>query len=54
MKFKYSEKHDLIKNIYEGGFKVWECTIDMLNYLDKKIKYIIFIAITNFQILYNK
>ncbi len=24
-----------MKNIYEGGFKIWECTIDLLNFLDK-------------------
>lgn len=30
-----TEKEDIIKDIYEGGFKVWECTIDLLNYLNK-------------------
>lgn len=24
---------DLIPNVYEGGFQVWECTIDLLHYL---------------------
>ncbi|KAL4473180.1 hypothetical protein ABPG72_015561 [Tetrahymena utriculariae] len=33
--FKLTEKEDIIKDIYEGGFKVWECTIDLLSYLHK-------------------
>lgn len=33
LSFKYDPQTDLIKNIYEGGFKVWECTFDLLNYL---------------------
>lgn len=24
---------DLIKGVYEGGFKTWECSIDMVQYL---------------------
>lgn len=24
---------DIIPGVYEGGFKLWECTIDMVNYL---------------------
>ncbi|XP_039255494.2 histidine protein methyltransferase 1 homolog [Styela clava] len=26
---------DLIPNVYEGGFKVWECTLDVLEYLSR-------------------
>ena len=26
-------KSDLVPNVYEGGFEVWECTVDLLNYL---------------------
>jgi hypothetical protein len=29
------EKSDLEAGLYEGGFKVWECAVDMLQYLDK-------------------
>ncbi len=30
------EKHtDLIPGVYEGGFKVWECAFDLLDYLAK-------------------
>uniref|UniRef100_A0A0K0E4D4 protein-histidine N-methyltransferase n=1 Tax=Strongyloides stercoralis TaxID=6248 RepID=A0A0K0E4D4_STRER len=29
------DKSDLVPNIYEGGFKVWECTLDMCNYIRK-------------------
>jgi len=25
---------DIIPGIYEGGFKLWECTLDMLKYLE--------------------
>jgi predicted nicotinamide N-methyase len=24
---------DLVPDVYEGGFEVWECTVDLLNYL---------------------
>lgn len=30
MSFKYDEKNDIIKNVYEGGFKLWECTLDLI------------------------
>ncbi|KRX01404.1 hypothetical protein PPERSA_01307 [Pseudocohnilembus persalinus] len=30
MSFQYNEKNDIIKNVYEGGFKLWECTLDLL------------------------
>ena len=26
-------RSDLVPDVYEGGFEVWECTIDLLNYL---------------------
>ena len=28
-----SEKSDLVKNVYEGGLKIWECSIDLVQYL---------------------
>nr|SVE74404.1 EOG090X0C09 [Daphnia barbata] len=27
---------DVVKGVYEGGLKVWECTLDLLDYLDKE------------------
>lgn len=27
--------NDLVPSVYEGGFKVWECTLDLIEYLDK-------------------
>ncbi|KYQ88745.1 hypothetical protein DLAC_10775 [Tieghemostelium lacteum] len=27
------QKTDLIPGVYEGGFKLWECSIDIINYL---------------------
>lgn len=27
---------DLVPAVYEGGLKVWECTIDLIEYLDEK------------------
>jgi SAM-dependent methyltransferase len=30
---KYDPKNDLIKNEYEGGFTVWECTYDLIQFL---------------------
>jgi protein-histidine N-methyltransferase len=29
----FSGNSDLIKGVYEGGFKTWECSIDMVQYL---------------------
>lgn len=26
-------KNDLISSVYEGGFKIWECTLDLIEYL---------------------
>lgn len=26
---------DLIPGVYEGGLKIWECTLDLINYLNK-------------------
>ncbi|CAH1119175.1 unnamed protein product [Phaedon cochleariae] len=33
-----SEKNhsDLLPAVYEGGFKIWECTYDLLNYIDEQ------------------
>jgi hypothetical protein len=31
---------DLIHGVYEGGFTVWECTFDLLNFLSENIKLI--------------
>lgn len=28
---------DLIPGVYEGGFEVWECTVDLLNFLQNNI-----------------
>ena len=28
-------KSDLISGVYEGGLKVWECTFDMVDYLQQ-------------------
>jgi len=27
-------KSDVIKGVYEGGLKIWECTLDLISYLD--------------------
>ncbi|XP_066140040.1 histidine protein methyltransferase 1 homolog isoform X1 [Euwallacea fornicatus] len=27
---------DLISSVYEGGLKIWECTYDLLNYIDQQ------------------
>lgn len=35
LKFPSAYNSDLIPGIYEGGFKLWECTIDLLDYLSK-------------------
>lgn len=29
------EQNDIKKDFYEGGFKVWECTLDLLQYLNE-------------------
>lgn len=34
-KFPSTFNSDLIPGTYEGGFKLWECSIDLLNYLSK-------------------
>jgi hypothetical protein len=26
---------DLIPHVYEGGFKIWECSVDMMEYLEE-------------------
>ena len=38
--YEINEKIDIIKNVYEGGFKVWECTLDLLDYLSKNTELI--------------
>ncbi|KAK7930834.1 hypothetical protein WMY93_007229 [Mugilogobius chulae] len=32
------QKSDLISGVYEGGLKVWECTYDLLNLIEKDIE----------------
>ena len=32
--FQLSNTEDIIHNVYEGGFKIWECTLDILDFLD--------------------
>lgn len=29
------KKSDLISGVYEGGFKVWECAVDLVKYLNQ-------------------
>lgn len=31
-----SSHSDLLSGVYEGGLKVWECTYDLLNHLEKE------------------
>lgn len=31
-----SSHSDLLSGVYEGGLKVWECTFDLLNYLENE------------------
>jgi len=33
--FALSKSEDLIHNVYEGGFKIWECTFDVLDFLQE-------------------
>lgn len=35
VEFPNSYNSDLIPGTYEGGFKLWECTLDLLKYLNK-------------------
>lgn len=37
LEFPNSYNSDLIPGTYEGGFKLWECTLDLLKYLSKNI-----------------
>lgn len=32
---KELKKSDLVAGVYEGGFKVWECAIDLIQYLSQ-------------------
>lgn len=36
--FELVEKSDLVKGVYEGGFKTWECSIDLVQYLATKVR----------------
>ena len=36
--FTLAKTEDLIHNVYEGGFKIWECTLDVLDYLQENSK----------------
>eukprot|EP00331_Platyophrya_macrostoma_P032545 CAMPEP_0176458344 /NCGR_PEP_ID=MMETSP0127-20121128/32546_1 /TAXON_ID=938130 /ORGANISM="Platyophrya macrostoma, Strain WH" /LENGTH=309 /DNA_ID=CAMNT_0017848913 /DNA_START=27 /DNA_END=956 /DNA_ORIENTATION=+ len=31
------EENDIKKDFYEGGFKIWECTVDLLKYLHESM-----------------
>lgn len=28
-----NKQYDLVPNVYEGGFKIWECTLDLISYI---------------------
>ena len=32
-KKEYNQKYSLVPKVYEGGLDVWECTLDVLNYM---------------------
>jgi protein-histidine N-methyltransferase len=32
-----AENTDLIKGIYEGGFKTWECSIDLVEFMHSRL-----------------
>lgn len=32
--FRFDPSTDIIPGVYEGGFTLWECTLDMLQYLE--------------------
>lgn len=32
--FNVDEATDLVKGVYEGGLKTWECSLDLVDYLD--------------------
>lgn len=32
--FLVDEATDLVKGVYEGGLKTWECSIDLVDHLD--------------------
>lgn len=34
LSFELQKTEDIVNKIYEGGFKIWECTIDLLDFLD--------------------
>lgn len=33
--FELSNTEDIIHNVYEGGFKVWECSLDVIDFLEE-------------------
>ena len=34
MNFQFDKTTDIIPGIYEGGFTLWECTVDFLKYME--------------------
>lgn len=36
---RLDETSDLISGVYEGGLKVWECSIDLCNYLSQDLSH---------------
>jgi 2-polyprenyl-3-methyl-5-hydroxy-6-metoxy-1,4-benzoquinol methylase len=36
--FDKKYKRDIIPGVYEGGFKLWECEVDFLNYMKEKLE----------------
>jgi hypothetical protein len=36
---RLDETSDLISGVYEGGLKVWECSIDLCNYLSEDLSH---------------
>ena len=44
LKFQFDKTTDIIPGVYEGGFTLWECTIDFLKYMqniDIKDKFVL-------------
>ena len=35
-----NENSDLVKNVYEGGFKIWECSVDLAQFITKNLSLI--------------
>ena len=36
---KIYQNSDLVPSIYEGGYKLWECSYDLLNYIQESVKF---------------